>query len=261
MSDAIQYVPIWKVEPDREQPRKIFDESTLQDLAASISQHGIIEPIIAEEKSGYYCIIAGERRWRAAKIANLREVPIIVKTLSKKEKAEIALIENLHREDLGPIETARAFKNYCDEFHTTQQKLSEILSIDRSSVSHIMQLLQLPEQVQEWLSEKKLTTGHGKALLTLKDTNLQLKLAKEIIDENLSVREAEKRASKLKKPKRAKKELPLIEMYNYNDLESSLMERTGSKVTIRKDQKKGMLTIEFYTDEELERLYEHLLTL
>ena len=261
MSDSIQYVPLWKVEPDRDQPRKIFDEDALKDLANSISLHGIIEPIIVEEKSGYYCIIAGERRWRAAKIAGLKEVPVIVKTLTRKEKAEIALIENIHREDLGPIETAQAFKNYCDEFNATQQKLSEILSIDRSSVTHIMHLLQLPEQVQEWLSEKKLSTGHGKVLFSLKDTNQQVELAREIIDQNLSVREAEKRAAKLKRAKRPKKDLPLIDVYNYHDLESQLMERIGSKVTIQKDQKKGTLTIEFYSEEELDRLYEHLLTI
>ena len=261
MGDSIQYVPLWKVEPDREQPRKIFNEEALQELANSISQYGVIEPILVEEKEGYYSIIAGERRWRAAKIAKIREIPVIIRKMTPKEKAEVALIENLHREDLGPIELARAFKKYCDEYHATQQKLSEILAIDRSSVAHTLQLLLLPEQVQEWLSDKKLTIGHGKALLSLKDPEKQIELAKEVIEQNLSVRETEKRVAKLKRSKRKSKDLPLIEMYNYQDLESQLMQKTGSKVTIQRDRVKGSITIEFYSDDELERLYEHLLTM
>lgn len=251
-------VKISKVEPNREQPRKQFDEDSLLELSESIKQYGVLQPLVVSDKKDYYEIIAGERRWRAAKLAGLKEVPVIIKELSKQETVEISLIENIQREDLNPIEEAMAFKRLLDEFHLKQDEVADRVSKSRTAVTNVMRLLKLESEVQQMLIDEMITAGHARALLGISDRELQIKIANKVFDEKLSVRETEKLVKSILEPK---KEKPMkkdtAEDAIYESLEEKIKGIVGTKVSIRRGSKqKGKIEIEYYSQEELERLVE-----
>lgn len=258
--DAVM-IDIQKVEPNREQPRKNFDEDSLLELSDSIRQFGILQPLLVQDKNDYYEIIAGERRWRAAKLADLKEVPVIVKKLTDQEIVEISLIENIQREDLNPIEEAIAYKRLLDEFHLKQDEVAERVSKSRTAVTNSMRLLKLTDQVQQMVIDDLLTTGHARALLGIEDKDKQYALAQKIFDEKLSVRETEKLVKKMQNEKKETpaKETPIDPKMDiiYQDLEEKMKDIMGTKVSIRrKDAKKGTIEIEYYSPEELDRIVE-----
>lgn len=198
-------VKITMVEPNREQPRKNFDEDALMELADSIKQFGLLQPILVQDRKDYYEIIAGERRWRAAKLAGLKEVPVIIKNLSEQEIVEISLIENIQRENLNPIEEAQAFKRLLNEFHLKQDEVAERVSKSRTAVTNSMRLLKLCDEVQQMVINEMISTGHARALLAIEDTELQYSVAQKIFDEKLSVRDVEKLVKNINKPEKPKK--------------------------------------------------------
>ena len=258
--DAVM-IDIQKVEPNREQPRKNFDEDSLLELSDSIKQFGILQPLLVQDKNDYYEIIAGERRWRAAKLADLKEVPVIVKKLTDQEIVEISLIENIQREDLNPIEEAIAYKRLLDEFHLKQDEVAERVSKSRTAVTNSMRLLKLSDQVQQMVIDDLLTTGHARALLGIEDKDKQYALAQKIFDEKLSVRETEKLLKKMQNEKKETpaKETPIDPKMDiiYQDLEEKMKDIMGTKVSIRrKDAKKGTIEIEYYSPEELDRIMD-----
>lgn len=251
-------VKISKVEPNREQPRKQFDEDSLLELSESIKQYGVLQPLVVSDKKDYYEIIAGERRWRAAKLAGLKEVPVIIKELSKQETVEISLIENIQREDLNPIEEAMAFKRLLDEFHLKQDEVADRVSKSRTAVTNVMRLLKLESEVQQMLIDEMITAGHARALLGISDRELQIKIANKVFDEKLSVRETEKLVKSILEPK---KEKPMkkdtAEDAIYESLEEKMKGIMGTKVIInRKKNNKGKIEIEYYSRDELERIIE-----
>lgn len=250
---------ITEVEPNREQPRKNFDEDALLELAESIKQFGVLQPLLVQKKDDYYEIIAGERRWRAAKIAGLKEVPVIVKDFSEQEVVEIALIENIQRENLNAIEEAVAYKRLMEEFHMKQDEIAERVSKSRTAVTNSMRLLKLDERVQEMLIQDMLSTGHARTLLGIENKEEQYNLAMRIFDEKLSVRETEKLVKDLQKPKKEEKKKDTDEQLNviYQQLEEKIKSIVGTKVSIqRKNNNKGKIEIEYYSQAELERLIE-----
>ena len=251
-------VKISKVEPNREQPRKQFDEDSLLELSESIKQYGVLQPLVVSDKKDYYEIIAGERRWRAAKLAGLKEVPVIIKELSKQETVEISLIENIQREDLNPIEEAMAFKRLLDEFHLKQDEVADRVSKSRTAVTNVMRLLKLESEVQQMLIDEMITAGHARALLGISDRELQIKIANKVFDEKLSVRETEKLVKSIlesKKEKPMKKDT--AEDAIYESLEEKMKGIMGTKVIInRKKNNKGKIEIEYYSRDELERIIE-----
>lgn len=251
-------VKISKVEPNREQPRKQFDEDSLLELSESIKQYGVLQPLVVSDKKDYYEIIAGERRWRAAKLAGLKEVPVIIKELSKQETVEISLIENIQREDLNPIEEAIAFKRLLDEFHLKQDEVADRVSKSRTAVTNVMRLLKLESEVQQMLIDEMITAGHARALLGISDRELQIKIANKVFDEKLSVRETEKLVKSIlesKKEKPMKKDT--AEDAIYESLEEKMKGIMGTKVIInRKKNNKGKIEIEYYSRDELERIIE-----
>ena len=251
-------VKISKVEPNREQPRKQFDEDSLLELSESIKQYGVLQPLVVSDKKDYYEIIAGERRWRAAKLAGLKEVPVIIKELSKQETVEISLIENIQREDLNPIEEAMAFKRLLDEFHLKQDEVADRVSKSRTAVTNVMRLLKLESEVQQMLIDEMITAGHARALLGISDRELEIKIANKVFDEKLSVRETEKLVKSILEPK---KEKPMkkdtAEDAIYESLEEKMKGIMGTKVIInRKKNNKGKIEIEYYSRDELERIIE-----
>lgn len=250
-------VNINKVEPNRKQPRKSFDEDALLELSDSIKQFGILQPILVGKKEDYYEIIAGERRWRAAKLAGLKEVPVIVKEFSQQEIVEISLIENIQRENLNPIEEAVAYKRLLSEFQLKQDEIAERVSKSRTAVTNSMRLLKLDERVQDMVIEEMITTGHARALLGFEDGNLQYTVATRIFDEKLSVRETEKLVKSMLNPKKEKiKEVQTTDLI-YQSLEEKIKSIVGTKVAIhRQGNNKGRIQIEYYSEEELERLVE-----
>lgn len=249
------FVKISKVEPNREQPRKDFNEDALMELADSIKQYGVIQPLLVKEREGYYEIVAGERRWRAAKMAGLKEVPVIVKNYSEQEIAEIALIENLQREDLNPIEEAMAYKRLLTEFNLKQDEVAERVSKSRTAVTNSMRLLKLSEKVQQMLIDEMISSGHARALLAIEDEEKQYAIATKIFDEKLSVRETEKLVKNLDKPK--KEPVVLEDGAIYEDLEEKIKAIMGTKVVInRKNNTKGKIEIEYYSVEELDRIMD-----
>ena len=259
-------VSISKVEPNRNQPRKKFDEDALMELSESIKQYGVLQPLIVQSREDYYEIIAGERRWRAAMMAKLKEVPVIIKTLTEQEIAEISLIENIQREDLNPIEEAIAYKRLLEEFHLKQDELAERVSKSRTAVTNSMRLLKLSEKVQQMLIDDMLTTGHARALLSVSEEDKQYALAQKIFDEKLSVRETEKLIKKMQEKRNPSpaKESPVDPKLDiiYQDLEEKMKHILGTKVSInKKDAKKGVIEIEYYSQEELERITELFLTI
>ena len=245
---------ITEVEPNREQPRKKFDEDSLIELADSIKQFGILQPLIVQKKDGYYEIIAGERRWRAAKMAGLKEVPVIIKDFTDQEVVEISLIENIQRENLNPIEEAHAYKRLLSEFKLKQDEVAERVSKSRTAVTNSMRLLKLDERVQQMVIDDMISTGHARALLAVEDKELQFKLAQKVFDEKLSVREVEKLMKSIaKEPKKEKEENK--HQFIYEDMEEKMKSLLGTKVSINhKSNNKGKIVIDYYSNEELERL-------
>ncbi|MBR4421181.1 MAG: ParB/RepB/Spo0J family partition protein, partial [Erysipelotrichaceae bacterium] len=246
------------IEPNKGQPRKTFDDAKIEELAQSIKQYGIIQPIIVSKKDDYYQIIAGERRWRAAKKAGVKEVPVVVKDYSDREVAEISLIENIQREDLNPIEEAQSYKQLIDEYHLTQEELAQRVSKSRTVITNAMRLLKLHKDVQKMLVDGTISAGHARALLALEDQKQQLQIAKEIQEKNLSVRETEDLVKALneKKPSTKKKEKDDGMGFIYRDLEKKMTAALGTKVKIkRKDKGKGKIEISYFSEDELDRLY------
>ena len=258
-------VSIAKVEPNEEQPRKKFDEDALVELAESIKQFGVLQPLLVQAKGNYYEIIAGERRWRAAKLAGLKDVPVIIKDLTEQQKMEIALIENIQRENLNPIEEAQAYKKLIIEFHLKQDDVAERVSKSRTAVANTMRLLKLNEDVQQMVIDEMLTTGHARALLSIEDEQRQYELAMKIFDEKLNVRDTEKMVRNLLSEKKGNKaDVPRIDTTLdaiYRNLEEELKAILGTKVSINaKDSRKGKLEIEYYSQEELDSIIDLLRT-
>ncbi len=255
-------VKITKVEPNRDQPRKTFNEDTLQELADSIKQFGVIEPLLVQDKGDHYEIIGGERRWRASKLAGLKEVPVIIKDYSEREKAEIALIDNIQRENLNPIDEALAYKRLLTEFHLKQDEVAERVSKSRTAVTNSMRLLKLCDEVQQMIVDEMITTGHARTLITVENPADQYELAQKIFDEKLSVREAEKLVRDLGKEKKPKKDGKLEDktiQLIYQDIENRMKSSLGTKVSIEgKGDGTGKIEIEFYSNDELDRLTELL---
>ncbi len=254
-------VKITQVEPNREQPRKNFDEDALQELADSIKQFGLLQPILVQDRKTHYEIIAGERRWRAAKLAGLKEVPVIIRDYTDQEIVEISLIENIQREDLNPIEEAQAYKRLLTEFNLKQDEVAERVSKSRTAVTNSMRLLKLCDEVQQMIIDDMLSTGHARALISIEDPEQQYTIAQKIFDEKLSVREVEKLVKDLNKPQKPKKEskedksLDII----YQDIEEKLKQTLGTKVEISsKGNGAGKLEIEFYNHDDLDRIIELL---
>ncbi len=254
-------VKITMVEPNREQPRKTFDEESLNELAESIKQFGLLQPILVQDRKDHYEIIAGERRWRASKIAGLKEVPVIIKDLTEQEIVEISLIENIQRENLNPIEEALAYKKLLNEFNLKQEEVAERVSKSRTAVTNSMRLLKLEDKVQQMVIDEKITTGHARALLAIDDGEQQISVAQKIVDEKLSVRDIEKLVKNLNKPAKEKKVTTGTKGvdYIYLDIEEKLKESLGTKVSVTgKENGAGKIEIEFYSNDDLERLLDIL---
>lgn len=255
--EAPVMVKITKVEPNRQQPRKKFDEDALLELADSIKQYGLLQPILVQDRKTYYEIIAGERRWRASKLAGLKEVPVIIRNYSEQEIVEISLIENIQREDLNPIEEAQAYKRLLTEFNLKQDEVADRVSKSRTAVTNSMRLLKLCDEVQQMVIENMITTGHARAILSVEDPTEQYALAQRIFDEKLSVREVEKLVRNLGKPAKEKKNVDKSMDVIYEDIQEKLKNTLGTKVAITsKGNGTGKIEIEFYSNEELERLID-----
>ena len=258
--DAPHLVKITKVEPNREQPRKTFDEDALLELSDSIKQFGLLQPILVQDRKTYYEIIAGERRWRAAKMAGLKEVPVIIRNLSEREIVEISLIENIQREDLNPIEEAQAYKRLLTEFQLKQDEVAERVSKSRTAVTNSMRLLKLCDGVQKMVIDGMISTGHARALIMVENPEDQYAIAQKIFDEKLSVREVEKLVKNLHKPAKAKKTENRSLDAIYQDLSEKLKSALSTKVSISaKENGSGKIEIEFYSHEDLDRLTDQLL--
>lgn len=254
-------VKLSKIEPNKEQPRKNFDEDALIELSESIKQHGMLQPILVQERKGYYEIVAGERRWRAAKLAGLKEVPVIIKKFTEQEIVEISLIENIQRENLNPIEEAVAYKRLLTEFQLKQDEVAERVSKSRTAVTNSMRLLKLDERVQQMVIEEKLSTGHARALLGIEDSELQYQTANKVFDEKLSVREVEKLVKSMNTPKKEVKKPVEINQAVYDDMSEKLKRIMGTKVSILpKSKEKGKIEIEYYSGEELERIIDFFMS-
>lgn len=257
--NAETLVKITKVEPNRDQPRKNFDEDALLELAESIKQFGLLQPILVQERDDYYEIIAGERRWRAAKLAGLKEVPVIIKHLTEQEIVEISLIENIQRENLNPIEEAQAYKRLLTEFNLKQDEVAERVSKSRTAVTNSMRLLKLCDDVQQMVIDEMLSTGHARALLSIEDPKQQYTIAQKIFDEKLSVRDVEKLVKNMNKPAKPKKITEKNLEVFYQDIEEKLKQVLGTKVSVvSKDNGAGKIEIEFYNNEDLDRFTELL---
>ena len=263
-ADAI-IMDINKVEPNRNQPRKKFDEDALLELSESIKQFGVLQPLLVTEKEDYYEIIAGERRWRAAKLAGMKQVPVIIKKLSEQEIMEISLIENIQRENLNPIEEALAYKRLINEFNLKQDEVAERVSKSRTAVTNAMRLLKLNDKVQQMVIDEMLTTGHARALLAIDDQEKQYTAAQQIFDQKLSVRDTEKLVKSLQNEKKNPKEKTTLDpKYQaiYNDLEEQMKKVFGTKVLINsKDEKSGKIEIEYYSQDELDRIIDLIRTI
>lgn len=252
-------VKLSEIEPNREQPRRDFNEDSLEELADSIREYGVLQPLLVQKQDGYYKIIAGERRWRAAKKAGLKEVPVIIKDYTSQQVVEISLIENIQREDLNPIEEAMAYKRLLEEFKLKQDEVAERVSKSRVVITNAIRLLKLDERVQNMLINDMLSAGHGRALVAVEDKEQQYNLALRIVDEKLSVRETEKLVKDILQPKKKKETVSFSETEElvYQNMQERMKGILGSKVTInKKDKNKGKIEIEYYSTDELERLME-----
>ena len=257
-SNGERMMKISMIEPNREQPRKKFDEDALQELSESIKQYGILQPLLVSDKKDYYEIVAGERRWRAAKMAGLKEVPVVVKEFSTQEIVEISLIENIQREDLNPVEEAMAYKRLIDEFHLKQDEIAERVSKSRTAVTNSMRLLKLDSRVQQMMVDEMISAGHARAILAISDPEQQYNAAMKVFDEKLSVRETEKLVKSILTPT---KKTPVVsnptEDAIYESLEEKMKGITGTRVFIhRKKNNKGKIEIEYYSRDDLDRIID-----
>lgn len=257
-----QMVKITMLEPNREQPRRKFEEDSLLELADSIKQFGVLQPLLVKKQKDYYEIIAGERRWRAAKLAGIKEVPVLIREYNDQETVEIALIENIQRENLNPIEEAMAYKRLLHEFHLKQDEVAERVSKSRTAVTNSLRLLKLNEKVQQMVIDDMISTGHARALLAIEDQEMQYVLANRIFDEKLSVRETEKLIKDLKNPKPEKEKKVIENAFIYENLEEKMKGIMGTKVNVnQKANGKGKIEIEYYSQDELERIFELIMSI
>ncbi|MFR1710102.1 MAG: ParB/RepB/Spo0J family partition protein [Clostridium sp.] len=258
-NDQVINVDINLIKPNKDQPRKHFDNEKLIELANSIKEHGIIQPIVVRKEDRVYVIIAGERRWRAAKLLNLKEVPVITKELSDVEVVQISLIENIIREDLNPIEEATAYKRLLDDFNLTQENISKQVSKSRSAIANSLRLLNLDERIQGYLIEGVLSEGHGRSILSLENKDDQYVVAQKVIDENLNVRQTELLVRNYYKDNNKKEIIKKEDNIFYKDIKSKLENHFNTKVSISNNSKnKGKIEIEYYSQEDLQRIIEIL---
>ena len=257
-SNGARMMKLSMIEPNREQPRKKFDEDALQELADSIKQYGVLQPLLVSDKKDYYEIVAGERRWRAAKLAGLKEVPVVVRELSTQEIVEISLIENIQREDLNPVEEAMAYKRLIDEFHMKQDEIAERVSKSRTAVTNSMRLLKLDARVQQMMVDEMISAGHARAILAIDDSEKQYTTAMKVFDEKLSVRETEKLVKTVLAPSKKKDKVTNpAEDAIYESLEERMKGITGTRVVIhRKKNNKGKIEIEYYSRDDLDRIID-----
>lgn len=256
-----QTLSINRIEPNKNQPRKHFNEDALTELADSIKQFGVIEPLVVVKRKGFYELIAGERRWRAARLAGLKEVPVVIKEYSNQEIVEIALIENIQREDLNPIEEAHAYERLIEEFSMTQDKVAERVSKSRTAITNALRLLKLSEPVQQMLIDEMLTTGHVRALISIENPELQYETAMYVFDKKLSVRETENYVKKVlsAKPIKDKDTAPVDYAFLYKEIEENLKNVLGTKASIKsKSNGKGKIEIEYYSEADLDRITQLL---
>lgn len=244
------------IKPNVDQPRKEFDKEKIMNLANSIKEHGIIQPLILKKQDESYVIVAGERRWRAAKEIGIKEIPAIVMELTDKQVLEISLIENIQREDLNPIEEAKAYKKLIDDFDLTQEELSLKIGKSRVAITNTLRLLNLDEMVQQFLIEGIITEGHGRALLALPNLNMQHEICQRIIDENLSVRDTEKVIKNLLNPQNKESKKKVETQPYLNDVKSKLENHFGTKVVINAKKNKGKIEIEYYSNDDLQRILD-----
>ena len=258
VGSGIKTVKISKVEPNRKQPRKKFDEDALLELSESIKQYGVLQPLLVSDKKDYYELVAGGRRWRAAKMAGLKEVPIIIKEFSDQETVEISLIENIQREDLNPVEEAQAYKRLIDEFHMKQDEIADRVAKSRTAVTNSLRLLKLDPRVQDMVVDEMITAGHARAILSIPDPDMQEMVASKVFDNQLSVRETEELVRKILKPSKKKEKVSdSAEDAIYESLEEKMKGITGTRVFIRrKKNNKGKIEIEYYSRDDLERIID-----
>lgn len=257
-ADGVEMIDINKIEPNRLQPRKQFEEGALEELAASIKEFGVIQPIIVKEKDDYYELVAGERRWRASKIAGIRKIPAVVKKYDEKDIFAIALIENLQREDLNPMEEAAGYKKLAEDLSLNQEEIAKKVGKSRSAVANSMRLLNLDERVQNFVKEGKLSSGHARTLLAVEDKDAQFEMAEKILEDDLSVRNTEnmvkmyavRNANKDEKEEKPSK----FNTQYFGDIEDKLKNILGTKVKLKNKANKGKIEIEFYSDDDLDRL-------
>lgn len=257
----VKLVNITRIEPNRDQPRRSFDEEALEELSESIRQFGLLQPILVQDKKTYFEIVAGERRWRAAKKAGLKEIPVIIKELTEQEIVEISLIENIQRENLNPIEEAQAYKRLLTEFNLKQEEVAERVAKSRTAVTNSMRLLKLCVEVQKMVIDDQISTGHARALITLEDPQQQIEIARKVVDEKLSVRDVEKLVKNLNRPVKEKKPVPVDESLEavYQNIEENLKQRLSTKVNITpKGNGAGKIEIEFYSHDDLEKIMDLL---
>ncbi|GLC30459.1 ParB/RepB/Spo0J family partition protein [Clostridium omnivorum] len=255
-NNSIAAIDINLIKANEDQPRKNFDKEKIMQLAESIKEHGVIQPVVLKKDGNTYTIIAGERRWRAAKSINLKEIPAVIMDLSDKAVLEVSLIENIQREDLNPIEEAVAFKKLIEDFNLTQEELSKRIGKSRTAVTNCMRLLNLDDRVKEYLIDGVITEGHGRALLAIENHDLQYKIAQTIIDESLSVREVEKLIRDLSKP--SKEKIEEKENIYHKDIKERLEVYFGTRVSLTNKKNKGKIEIEYYSEEDLQRILDIL---
>lgn len=254
--DSYADLDIEKLKPNLLQPRLTFSRESIQELARSIKESGILQPIIAVPEGDYYRIIIGERRWRAAQIIGLKKIPVLIRTMPKEKQLEASLIENLHREDLNPLEIAQAYQKLVQELSYTQEELAEKVGKDRTSVTNYLRLLKLPKEIQDYLVEAKITMGHARALLSLENSERQVSIARQIVQKNLSVRDVERvtQESKIKSPPREAQPVDADLMA----LQEEFLKILGTKVSISGTRNKGVIKVHYYSMEDLDRIYEHI---
>jgi len=257
--DSVIEVKINDVEPNTGQPRKVFDKERLQALAESIKEHGVVQPIIVKQEGSRYVIVAGERRWRAAKLAGLKTIPVVVRDLTSRQAMEIALIENLQREDLNPIEEAEAYRKLIDEYNMTQDEVSRIVGKSRAAIANSVRLLTLAKEIQEMLIDGRLTSGHARTLVAIEDKERQKELAELIARKGLNVREAERLAAQEGKKTSEKKPLQAEVDYETAHLVENLRSIFGTKIDLQRGKDKGRIVIEYYSKDEFDRIIEMLL--
>lgn len=257
--NGMQKIDISLIKANNTQPRKSFDEEKIMELSESIKQYGVIQPILItkDDMAHTYTIVAGERRWRAAKLAGVKEIPVIIKELNEKEILEISLIENIQRQDLNPIEEAKAYKNLLEDFKLTQEELSKRIGKSRTAITNCIRLLNLDERVQDYVIDGVLTEGHGRTLLSIEDKELQYKISQMIIDDKLSVRDTEKLIKSLNVDKEKTKNDRKVNQY-YQDIKNKLEELFGTRVILNSNNDKGKIQIEYYSEEDLQRILDIL---